>query len=316
MSTGDALIVEHTERDRYWGDGEDGRGESKLGKFLMELRNRFKEGMAFYEEDWFPTELIREQLLLQIETLLDPQGIHSAYTLARQIDSSNISDIEKIDKMRMIRDSGLFQRKGKDNYKNSTSIDEWLAFIHTKYPEDVDFKYQLVKAGVSLAGSDLVVTNLDNLHLSKEQKIEIYRMMAHPSAHNFMRELPRLGLNYSEIRELYLYALQFEASITGLITNLPQQIVNDAFIQEATKVLHDSGYDTQHHLSNDDERKQRGVIIRSLIEAAASHELNYRAVYDISNKPFNDPNEQDRHDRSHLYPLPNQDPIKLILLNN
>ena len=38
LGTGDRLLVEHTERDRYWGDGGDGRGGNHLGKLLMKLR--------------------------------------------------------------------------------------------------------------------------------------------------------------------------------------------------------------------------------------------------------------------------------------
>jgi ribA/ribD-fused uncharacterized protein len=38
LGTGDATIVEHTHRDRYWGDGGDGSGRNRLGALLMELR--------------------------------------------------------------------------------------------------------------------------------------------------------------------------------------------------------------------------------------------------------------------------------------
>jgi ribA/ribD-fused uncharacterized protein len=38
LSTGDALIVEHTENDSYWGDGGDGSGQNMLGCILMEIR--------------------------------------------------------------------------------------------------------------------------------------------------------------------------------------------------------------------------------------------------------------------------------------
>jgi len=38
LSTGDAQIVEHTERDSYWGDGGDGSGKNMLGRILMEVR--------------------------------------------------------------------------------------------------------------------------------------------------------------------------------------------------------------------------------------------------------------------------------------
>jgi ribA/ribD-fused uncharacterized protein len=38
LSTGDALIVEHSRRDYYWGDGADGTGENRLGHILMQVR--------------------------------------------------------------------------------------------------------------------------------------------------------------------------------------------------------------------------------------------------------------------------------------
>jgi len=39
LSTGDAMIVEHTANDSYWGDGGDGRGKNMLGRILMEIRD-------------------------------------------------------------------------------------------------------------------------------------------------------------------------------------------------------------------------------------------------------------------------------------
>jgi N-glycosidase YbiA len=38
INTGNALIVEHTENDSYWGDGGDGSGKNMLGRILMEIR--------------------------------------------------------------------------------------------------------------------------------------------------------------------------------------------------------------------------------------------------------------------------------------
>lgn len=38
LSTDDALIVEHTVNDRYWGDNGDGTGFNHLGRQLMDLR--------------------------------------------------------------------------------------------------------------------------------------------------------------------------------------------------------------------------------------------------------------------------------------
>ncbi|GGE28985.1 hypothetical protein GCM10011571_33910 [Marinithermofilum abyssi] len=38
LSTGDALLIEHTVNDRYWADGGDGTGQNRLGHILMEVR--------------------------------------------------------------------------------------------------------------------------------------------------------------------------------------------------------------------------------------------------------------------------------------
>lgn len=42
ISTGDAVLVEHTENDSYWGDGGDGSGKNMLGRLLMEVREELK----------------------------------------------------------------------------------------------------------------------------------------------------------------------------------------------------------------------------------------------------------------------------------
>ncbi|WJZ03083.1 NADAR family protein [Corynebacterium freiburgense] len=38
IATGNAQLVEHTGKDRYWGDGGDGTGLNRLGKILMRVR--------------------------------------------------------------------------------------------------------------------------------------------------------------------------------------------------------------------------------------------------------------------------------------
>lgn len=38
LGTGDALLVEHTTKDDYWGDGGDGTGQNWLGRILKEVR--------------------------------------------------------------------------------------------------------------------------------------------------------------------------------------------------------------------------------------------------------------------------------------
>ena len=42
LATGDALIVEHTENDAYWGDGGDGSGKNRLGHILMAVRDELR----------------------------------------------------------------------------------------------------------------------------------------------------------------------------------------------------------------------------------------------------------------------------------
>jgi ribA/ribD-fused uncharacterized protein len=42
LGTGEARIVEHTRRDRYWGDGGDGSGQNKLGQILMRVRDELR----------------------------------------------------------------------------------------------------------------------------------------------------------------------------------------------------------------------------------------------------------------------------------
>ncbi len=42
IQTEDAVLIEHTENDSYWGDGGDGSGKNRLGKILMKVRDRFK----------------------------------------------------------------------------------------------------------------------------------------------------------------------------------------------------------------------------------------------------------------------------------
>jgi ribA/ribD-fused uncharacterized protein len=42
LSTGGALLVEHTDNDSYWGDGGDGSGRNMLGRVLMSVRDELR----------------------------------------------------------------------------------------------------------------------------------------------------------------------------------------------------------------------------------------------------------------------------------
>jgi N-glycosidase YbiA len=45
LSTADAIIIEHTEKDSCWGDGGDGSGKNMLGQILMEVREELRAGI-------------------------------------------------------------------------------------------------------------------------------------------------------------------------------------------------------------------------------------------------------------------------------
>lgn len=44
LGTGDAILVEHTKNDAFWGDGGDGSGRNELGKCLMAVRDALRAG--------------------------------------------------------------------------------------------------------------------------------------------------------------------------------------------------------------------------------------------------------------------------------
>ena len=50
LGTGNAVLVEHTVNDSYWGDGGDGSGKNMLGIQLMELRGELNRER--FDHDW------------------------------------------------------------------------------------------------------------------------------------------------------------------------------------------------------------------------------------------------------------------------
>jgi ribA/ribD-fused uncharacterized protein len=42
LSTGEAIIIEHTRNDAYWADSGDGSGKNKLGLLLIQVREELK----------------------------------------------------------------------------------------------------------------------------------------------------------------------------------------------------------------------------------------------------------------------------------
>jgi ribA/ribD-fused uncharacterized protein len=45
LETGESALVEHTDRDRYWGDGGDGSGQNRLGALLEQVRAELREAL-------------------------------------------------------------------------------------------------------------------------------------------------------------------------------------------------------------------------------------------------------------------------------
>ena len=43
LGTGEAVLIEHTENDAYWGDGGDGSGANWLGRILMDVRSHLRD---------------------------------------------------------------------------------------------------------------------------------------------------------------------------------------------------------------------------------------------------------------------------------
>jgi ribA/ribD-fused uncharacterized protein len=50
LATGDAVLVEHTRNDSYWGDGGDGRGRNMLGQILVSVREELRRAGEVSEE--------------------------------------------------------------------------------------------------------------------------------------------------------------------------------------------------------------------------------------------------------------------------
>jgi len=61
VSTGNAILKEHTDLDHYWADGGDGSGRSRLGEVLMIIRSSFPgyDGI-FFEPPWEAFSIRRE----------------------------------------------------------------------------------------------------------------------------------------------------------------------------------------------------------------------------------------------------------------
>lgn len=46
LATGDAELVEDSDKDAFWGVGADGKGRNELGKALERLRTKLRQDLA------------------------------------------------------------------------------------------------------------------------------------------------------------------------------------------------------------------------------------------------------------------------------
>ena len=55
LDTGNAILIEHTVNDNFWGDGGDGSGQNKLGIILMQVRQELRSAPPYRSDQNFPT---------------------------------------------------------------------------------------------------------------------------------------------------------------------------------------------------------------------------------------------------------------------
>jgi ribA/ribD-fused uncharacterized protein len=56
LGTGDAILVENSPTDDYWGCGAHGGGRNKLGKILMSVREQLRQQIAWDEPEVLATD--------------------------------------------------------------------------------------------------------------------------------------------------------------------------------------------------------------------------------------------------------------------
>jgi ribA/ribD-fused uncharacterized protein len=54
INTGDAELIEDSDKDSFWGVGADRTGQNQLGKALMRLRRKIEEDIKAPRAQWWP----------------------------------------------------------------------------------------------------------------------------------------------------------------------------------------------------------------------------------------------------------------------
>ena len=85
LSTGDRKLIEHTQYDKFWGDGGDGLGENHLGLLLMEIRHDLKTLQVRLRQQKTPVQPLavnpdshRERMQRSVSTEKDGQSSPSS----------------------------------------------------------------------------------------------------------------------------------------------------------------------------------------------------------------------------------------------
>ena len=71
LATGDALLIEDSKTDAYWGIGKKGNGQNWLGKCLMDIREMVRKKAEKLDERLVEKQKAREAELIETE---DDQG--------------------------------------------------------------------------------------------------------------------------------------------------------------------------------------------------------------------------------------------------
>jgi hypothetical protein len=123
LATGDAMIIEHTKNDSYWGDGGDGSGRNMLGQILMQIREELRPNSEETGKPIDPDEItwITDQIAItnfysaHQKGLLAEHAVSAILCLDRELlgdaaESRGAERIEVVDLVDGPNDMAIFER--------------------------------------------------------------------------------------------------------------------------------------------------------------------------------------------------------------
>lgn len=131
MSTGDAHLVEHTERDSYWGDNEDGTGKAMLGTQLVQLRTALRADRIPFQTKTL-TELAA-LALRDIETQFAKDPENPTLKLARAVAQSSNPSYLRYQKLLLLSQLSTLAAK----FKSDTEFNaEMTGFLKSAFDRE------------------------------------------------------------------------------------------------------------------------------------------------------------------------------------